>query len=269
MPLAEAKALQFFPSAGAPSVGAKVGFRFGAKGTHSSRTLMLAEIEAVLAAAPPGADRDGFAKAIIEDNCLEKPTAATRRLSNQRLAELYAMDPFVVMFRVLRGLWGIEPEARPLLALLVAVARDPLLMASAAPVLSQPVGAELQRAPIRQALRSLVGDRMNDATVDKVVRNVSSTWTQTGHLEGRTFKIRRRVQAPPTAVAFALWLGEAAGFRGEALLQSGWMAVLDCTASSAKGLALEAKRHGLIDMSIAGDVVEFVLERLDPGLGKT
>lgn len=268
MSLAEMKALEFFP-VGAPPPGPKIGFRFGAKGTHSSRTLMLAELEAVLAAAPVSADRDGYAKAIIEDNCLEKPTAATRRLSNQRLAELYALDPFVVMFRVLRGLWGKEPDAHRLLALLVAVARDPLLMASAAPVLSQPVGVEIQRAPIRQALRNVVGERMNDATVDKVVRNVSSTWTQTGHLEGRTFKVRRRVQTPATAVAFALWLGDAAGFRGEALLQSGWMAVLDCTASSARGLALEAKRHGLIDMSVAGDVVEFGLERLDPGLGKT
>lgn len=229
---------------------------------------MLAELDAVLAAAPGPVDRAAYASAIIEGNCLEKPTASTRRISNQRLAELYALDPFVVLFRVLRGLWNSDPKARPLLAMLTALARDPLFMASAQPVLSQPDGVEIQRAPIRDALRGVVGERMNDDTLDKVVRNVSSSWTQTGHLTGRTFKYRQRVSAPPTAVAFALWLGNAAGFRGEELLTTGWIAALDCTATSARTLALEAKRIGLIDLRTAGDVVEFGLDRLDPGIGR-
>lgn len=229
---------------------------------------MLTELEAVLASAPGPVDRAAYASAIIEGNCLGKPTASTRRISSQRLTELYALDPFVVVFRVLRGLWNVDPNAHPLLAMLAALARDPLFMASAAPVLSQPAGIEIQRAPIREALRKLVGERMNDDTLDKVVRNVSSSWTQTGHLTGRTFKHRQRVSAPPTAVAFALWLGDAAGFRGEALLTTGWIAALDCTPTSARTLALEAKRIGLIDLRTAGDVVELGLERLDPGLGR-
>jgi len=269
MSLAEAKPIAFFPSAGPPAGAAKLGFRFGDKGTHSSRTLMLAELGAVLAAAPGPVDRAAYAAAIIEGNCLAKPTASTRRISNQRLAELYALDPFVVIFRVLRKLWDVDARAQPLLATLVALARDPLFMASATPVLSQPAGVEIQRAPIRDALHKLVGERMNDATLDKVVRNVSSSWTQSGHLQGRTFKFRQRVQAPPAAVAFALWLGNAAGFRGEELLTSGWIAALDGTASSARGLALEAKRLGLIDLRISGDVIELGLDRLDPGRGRT
>jgi hypothetical protein len=269
MTLLQSGSLSFFPSAGPPVTAAKLGFRFGDKGTHSSRTLMLSELGAVLAATPGPVDRGAYASAIIDGNCLEKPTASTRRISNQRLAELYALDPFVVMFRVLRKLWDVDAQARPLLATLVALARDPLFMASAAPVLSQPAGVEIQRAPIRDALRKLVGERMNDATLDKVVRNASSSWTQAGHLQGRTFKFRQRVQAPPTAVAFGLWIGNAAGFRGEELLSSGWIAALDCTPSSARGLALEAKRVGLIDLRTAGDVIEFGLDRLDPGLGRT
>ncbi len=268
MALGEIKAIEFFPPAGNPAAAAKLGFRFGDKGTHSSRTLMLTELEAVLAAAPGAVDRAAYATAIIEGNCLEKSTASTRRLSNQRLGELYALDPFAAVFRVLRGLWHVDPKARPFLAMLGALARDPLFMASAVPVLSQPAGVEIQRAPIRDALRKLVGERMNDDTLDKVVRNVSSSWTQTGHLTGRTFKFRQRVSAPPTAVAFALWLGDVAGFRGEELLTTGWIAALDCTASSARGLALEAKRLGLIDLRTAGDVIEFGLDRLDPGLGR-
>jgi hypothetical protein len=269
MSLAETRHLQFFPPAG-PSPGAeKAGFRFGDKGTHSSRTLMLAELEAVLAAAPGPVNRAAYATAIIEGNCLEKATASTRRISNQRLGELYALDPVVAVFRVLRKLWKVDAAARPLLAVLAALARDPLFMVSARSVLSLPVGAELQRTPVREALHKLVGHRMNDDTLDKVVRNVSSSWTQAGHLKGRTFKFRQRVQAQPVAVAFGLWLGQAAGFRGEELLTCGWVAALDCTASSARGLASEAKRVGLIDLRSAGDVIEFGLERLDPGIGRT
>lgn len=268
MSLAEVKVIEFFPPAGPPAGAAKLGFRFGDKGTHSSRTLMLAELEAVLAAAPGPVDRAAYTSAIIDGNCLGKPTAATRRISSQRLSELYALDPFVVVFRVLRGLWDVDPKAHPLLAMLAALARDPLFMASAGPILSQPGGVEIQRAPIREALRKLVGERMNDDTLDKVVRNVSSSWTQTGHLTGRTFKHRQRVSAPPTAVAFALWLANAAGFRGEELLTTGWIAALDCTATSARTLAFEAKRIGLIDLRTAGDVAEFGLDRLDPGLGR-
>jgi hypothetical protein len=266
--LAQAKPLAFYPPSGPAPTAERVGFRFGDKGTHSSRTLMLSELAAVLSAAPEGADREAYATAIVEGNCLGKPTASTRRISNQRLGELYGLERRVPLFRVMRRLWSSDPSARPLLALLVALARDPLFMVSAGPILSLPAGAELQRTPLRGALRELVGERMNEATVDKVVRNVSSSWTQSGHLSGRTFKFRQRVSAPPTAVAFALWVASAAGFRGEELLTSGWIAALDCTASSARGLAIEAKRLGLIDMHTAGDVVEFELDRLDPGLGR-
>ncbi len=225
---------------------------------------MLAELTALLECVPETAKRDDYTAAIVDSNCLHKPTASTRRTSSQRLGELYALDPSHALFRVLRRLWAIDESARPLLAMLTALARDPLFMASAAAVLALPIGAELQRTPVRDALRRVVGERMNDDVLDKVVRNTASSWTQTGHLEGRTFKVRRRVAATPAAVAFALFLGHTVGFRSDDLLTSGWIAALDCSASGARALAQEAKRLGLIDLQAAGDVVEVGLERLDP-----
>ncbi len=230
--------------------------------------MMLDELSAALSATECSADRTAYERAIVEANCLAKPTAATRRSSLQRLSELYALDPGVALFRVLRKLWDFDSSARPLVAMLCAVARDPLFAASAGAVVSQAPGAELRRVPIREALRSVVGQRMNDDTVDKVVRNVASSWTQTGHLCGRTLKFRQRVDASPTAVAFALWLAHAVGFRGDDLFSSGWMAVLDCTPTLARTLALEAKRQGLLDLRAAGDVLEFGFERLDLAFGK-
>jgi hypothetical protein len=263
----EPNPMRFFASASTPESAVRQGFRTGSRGTHSSRTLMLNELGAVLAAVPREADRSAYAAAIVEDNCLAKSTVASRRLSNQRLGELYALDRRCPLFRVLRALWDVETKGQPLLALLSALARDPLLLATAAPVLDLQPGAELQRAAVKAALREAVGERLNDAVLEKVLRNTASSWTQAGHLEGRTFKIRCRVEATPRAVAFALFLAHAAGFRGNELLANGWVIALDASPSAARALALEAKRLGLLDLRSAGDVLEVGFERLSAAQG--
>lgn len=231
--------------------------------------MMLSELSAALAATREGASREEYAAAVVEDNCLAKATAATRRLTNQRLGELYGLDPRVPLFRVLRRLWSIDVPGRPLLAFQCAIARDPLLAATVAPVLSLTPGSDLQRDTLRTALREAVDDRLSDATLDKVIRNVASSWEQAGHLVGRTFKKRALVQATPGSVAFSLYLGHAVGFRGTSLFATGWVSLLDCTPAAARDLAVEAKRIGLIDLRIAGDVVDLALDRLDPKEGRS
>ena len=53
---------------------------------------------------------------------------ATRKLSSQRLSELYALDPQVPPFRVMRRCWYADRDGQAILAMLLALARDPLLM---------------------------------------------------------------------------------------------------------------------------------------------
>ncbi len=241
-----------------------VGIRFGPRGTHTSRTMMVAELGEVLAAVPAGGTREDYRSAIIDDNCLGKDTVSTRRLSNQRLSELYGLDPALPVFRVLRRVWDLDAAGRPLVALLVALARDPMLRASAPAVLGLPIGAELVRTAFLEQLAGALGDRLNPATLDKVARNAGSTWTQSGHLAGRVRKVRRRAEASPGPVALALWLGHLGGLAGEDLLRSPWASVLDCTPARLRELVLEAKRLGLIDARMGADVVEIDPRRLDP-----
>ena len=101
------------------SMWLKLGFKFGDKGAHTSRTIMLAELSTVLHQRPAPATRSDYAKAVVEENCLGKHTASTRKLSLQRLSELYALDPSVPLFRLLRMFWGNEDRAHAQLALLV------------------------------------------------------------------------------------------------------------------------------------------------------
>lgn len=260
---------RLMPVSGASDRAEKLGFRFGAKGAHTSRTMMFEELNGVLSAVRGGGSREDYASAIVEGNCLGKATTATRRLTNQRLGELYGLDPRIPLFRVLRRLWSIDASGRPLLTLQCALARDPLLAATVSPVLTLAAGSDVQRDAIRAALRHDVRERLSEATLDKVIRNVASSWEQAGHLAGRTFKKRALVQATPASVAFGLYLGHAVGFRGVSLFATGWVSLLDCTPVAARDFAIEAKRIGLIDLRIAGDVVDLALDRLDPAEGRS
>ena len=217
---------------------------------------MLDELSTLLDSVPAEAPRADYLTAVIEHNALGKQTAATRKLTAQRLTEVYVLDPNVALFRVLRRFWQDDAAGRPLLALLCSLARDPLLRATAEPILAMASGEELSRQKITDAVRLAVGDRLNEATLDKVVRNVSSSWTQSGHLEGRVRKFRRVVRATPLAAAYALMLGYLEGLRGGRLLETNWTRVLDASPAELRNLAAEAKRLNGLDLKSAGDVIE-------------
>lgn len=223
---------------------------------------MLDELRALFANCQPDAARDDYITAIHEDNCLGKHTVATRKLSSQRLSELYALDPEVRLFRVMRLCWYADGDGRPLIALLLALARDPLLRITAPSVLQMRPGEELARQQITDALSRAVGNRLNESTLDKVVRNAASSWTQSGHLKGRGRKIRQRVVPTTAAAAYALFLGYLAGNRGAALFRSLWAQALDLPPGELMNLAMDARRLGFLDMTQSGGVVEVRFSRL-------
>ena len=251
------------------AVAARAGLRFGDRSVHTSRTIMLAELGDLLAAVPPEAARADYAAAIVDENALAKATVATRRWTNQRLGELYALDPRVPLFRVLRRLWPVDVAGRPLLAMLCALARDPLLRATAGAVLGLPAGAELVRSSFLDELRQVVNSRLNEAVLDKVARNAASSWAQSGHLRGRVRKVRTRVTPTPGSLALALWLGALDGRGGRALLDCRWTRVLDRSGEALLPVAFDAKRLGLIHARAGGGVVELDAGRLDPAAAGT
>lgn len=216
---------------------------------------MLDELSTLLESLPGDAGRADYLAAIIERNALGKQTAATRKLTAQRLSEIYILDPNVALFRVLRRFWQDDVAGRPLLALLCSLARDPLLR-HAEPVLAMTSGEELSRQKMTDAIRAAVGGRLNDSTLDKVVRNASSSWAQSGHLKGRTRKFRQLVRPTPLSTAYALMLGYLEGLRGGRLFETNWTRVLDASAAELRSVAAEAKRLSGLDLKAAGDVIE-------------
>ncbi|MBN9589016.1 MAG: hypothetical protein BGN85_00320 [Alphaproteobacteria bacterium 64-11] len=236
------------------------GFRDGARGTHSSRTIMLDELSRLAANSHLRGD---IKKAVVEENALGKSTSSGRTLTLQRLKELYSFDPSVPLFRVFTGLYHRDPTAMPQLALLMAMARDPLLRASARPIVGLAPGSELTREALRNAVGAVVGGRMNEAVLDKVVRNTASSWTKTGHLVGRTIKRRARIRPNTTAFAFALWLAHKTGFTGADLFENAWISALDIEAAAARSFAERAHAAGLIRFRTIGDGFELDVTPLE------
>lgn len=238
------------------------GFRTGEKGTHSSRTMMLNEISLLLEHCAHESTREEYARAIVEDNCLEKQTVSNRRLSLQRMSELYALDTSVLLFRVFRSLWEIGKEGRPQLALLCSLARDPLLRVTAPIIIGMKNGDELARQQLTDALGEALDGRLNDSSLDKVVRNTSASWTQSGHLAGRGRKTRCTVKPTPASVAYALLLGYILGSRSSRLFETFWTKIFDVPPGELPFYAMDAKRYGLLDMNEAGGIMEISFTRL-------
>ena len=240
----------------------RAGFRWGDRGTHTSRTIMLEELRLLLAGCPPDATRDDYLCAIRDENCLGKRTMATRKASGRRLTELYALDPEVPLFRVMRRYWHADPNGPALLAMLLALARDPLLRATAPPVLRMQPGEELARQELTDALTRTTGDRLNESTLDTVVQRTASSWTQAGHLRGRIRKVRQSVVPTALTTAYALFVGYLAGARGMSLFHTLWAQVLDAPAGELVDLAMDARRLGFLDMSQSGGVISVSFSQL-------
>ena len=217
---------------------------------------MFSELQQALETITAGATRDQYATAIVEENVTGKRTLSTRKLTNQRLGELYGLDLGVTLFRVMRRYWESDRDGRAILALLCALSRDPLLRATVPPILALRPGEELGRQSMIDSVRGAVGDRLNDAIIDKVVRNAASTWAQSGHLEGRVRKTRTPVSATPRSVAYALLMGYLLGCRGGRLFRTLWTAVLDSNEEQLIFLAMDAKRLGALNLKHGGGVIE-------------
>ena len=233
-----------------------LGFKNGDTSVHTARTMMLAELAALFSVVPAESVRDDYFRAAIDDNLLGKRSMVTRRSSVKHLAELYGLTPAEPLFRNLRRLWPQSGLGRPMLALLCACARDPLLRLTAPNALKAREGTTIPRAQVEEVIATGAPGRFSPKTTRSVAQATSSTWTQSGHFTGRAKKVRSRPRVTREAVAYALFLGHLCGLRGPALFTSFWASLLDRRPEEILTLAEEASAAGLLTLKQAGPVVE-------------
>lgn len=241
----------------------RFGFRGGKTSSHTARTIMLEELQLLLRHVNNSeVERADYSKAIERDNCLGKRSGVTRRLSARHLIELYCLDPSVTVFRTLLFFWNRDPEAQPLLALLCAYTRDQLLRLSSAYVTGLTDGGEFQRDELHNVFEDKFPGRFSESTLSTAVRNLSSTWTKSGHLSGRVRKFRMKVRPTVGALSYGLLLGYLSGQRGEALLDSEYVRLLDCTAERSIDLATQASERGWLVFKRISNVIDVTFPSL-------
>lgn len=217
---------------------------------------MLNELRLLLAAVPVDASPVAMADAILQDNVLAKKSESTRMRSLRYLRELYVLDRRSVLFRGLRDLWDADPEAQPLLAMLSALARDPLLRSTAEVVLETALEDEVNSHMLAAAVAETFPASYSEAVRDKIGRNAASSWTQSGHLFGHSEKRRSRAVCRPAAVAFACMIGYLADARGQGLVRTVWGRALDAPDHVIYEHGFAAAQRGWIEFRRAGDVVD-------------
>lgn len=238
-----------------PLSGHMAGISEHPMGTHLSRTIMLADLRRLLAYVPASAGALAYRAAVVDENVLLKPTASTRRISFQRLRDLYILDPTLLLFHALRELWSDDVEAQPLLALLCALARDVLLRSSAELIIALPAGEPITPEQIARSMSAVFPDRYSEASLFSLGQHSVSSWQQSGHLAGKMKKVRARASCRPNDVVYALLLGYVEGARGAALFQTLWTRVLDLPQHALHEQAQAAAQRGWLEYRRAGDVV--------------
>lgn len=234
----------------------QLGFRFGINGPHAARTMMLMDLKQLMAHTSAQSTRVDYASAVIQDNVLGKPTKKSRKLAYRHLATLYGLDLANPLFRALRRLWRLNDSAHPMLALAVALARDPLLRATQTFFLQKEVGAIVSRADVEGFLDRRFPGRFSPASLKSFAQNISGTWTAAGVLQGRIHKTRAIVKPCPESIALLLFLGYLEGRTGERLLSSEWMNLFGNSPDALRALATSASHRGLLVFMNAGGVKE-------------
>lgn len=238
------------------------GFRSGNRGTHGSRSMMLPALRQLLEANPVETTYEEYRTSIIEENILGKDTASTRFWTWKKLRELYGLNPQLAVFRCFRRLWENDPNGRPLLAVLCACARDPLLRMSTPVILNAPHGSIVTPQDFSQAIRKANPDRFSPTNLKAIGSRTCSSWTQSGHLTGNKVRKRTRPVVTPEAMAYALVLGRLCGVRGPLLFRTFWTALLAAQVEELFGLAAAASQRGWINLKRAGSVVEVGFSKL-------
>ncbi len=223
---------------------------------------MYRELSLVLDGVPREAPASRYREAIVEENLLGKATRSTRIRTAEHLTALYALDPSLTLFRLLRHFWAADQAGKPMLAFLAASGRDILLRDCTDYVLAVPRGEGVDAAGIAQSLSERYPSRFKPTTLHSTAQNLASSWTQAGYLTGKVAKRRGQPVVTPQVVTYALVLSYLSGLRGKLLLESVWARLLDRSPSEVMEFAVEASKQGWLRLKAAGAVVEVTF----PGL---
>jgi len=221
-----------------------------------ARSMMLTELQILQGALPLDAGKDAFKEAILGENILGKPTESSRVKSLYHLTELYGLDPAFLIFRTLRSLGQEAPDDFALLAMLCTYCRDPQLRHSFELISQLTEGETLPRTRMEQHFEEGFPRRFSKVMKESLSQHVNTTWTVSGHLTGRSKKVRALPTPGWAASTYAMFLGYLLDLRGEILLGSVFGRLVNARPQTLISHLSAASSRGWLRLRHAGGVVE-------------
>lgn len=221
-----------------------------------ARSMMLQELTELCRSVPAELTPDGYQRVIVEENLLGKPTFSSRQKTYRHLVELYGLEPKLPLFRILRTLAAEDPLSIPLMGMVCTFCRDLQLRQSFTLIESLRAGEVLSRVRMEQHLETGFPGVFSDAMKKSLAQNVNTTWTGSGHLQGRSTK-RRTLPTPRLcASTYAMLAGWLAGLRGHILLESVFSRLVALEPAQIVTHLAEASARGWLRFRHAGGVTE-------------
>ena len=243
----------------------RYGFKVEGLGAHSGRTIMLSDVRTLFNSCPTSSTLDEYAQSIIDDNVLLKNSGASRKEAFLRLKRLYGLDNSIFLFKIFRQLWSQETLTQPVLLMLYAISRDPILRSSVDLVINTLEGGELIAPDFEKEVENSFLDQFTKSTLASIGRNIASSWTQSGHFQGRSKKVRTFVESYPISVAFALFLGYLCGIRGEKLFHTNWVKILDAHVFELHSKSQVASQQGWLEYRQTGNITDITFNHFMNG----
>lgn len=225
------------------------------------------ELEALLAIAPPGADRATFRRLIIEANAASKGSASMRIWTWKRLSVRYLLDPAVAEFRTFEAAMRStgSPADRGLLCFLMFARTDRLFrevtLQTVSPCLREP-GTLIAPEAVEDAvvaIRDRGGFGWSAETLAGVRSHLLSSLQDFGILHGARERRAGRPDPGPTTVVFAARLGRLEGLTDRQLLTSRWFRLLGLAEAEVVDLLYAAARERVLTFHMQAGVVELSL----------
>ncbi len=229
------------------------------KTTHTSRTMMLAELSRIMA---HGIEQGSF-EVSFTDNVAGKLSKANKDKTNLSLRYLYRFDPTNPAFSAFVWFWKNSPEAdHPILALLFAISNDFLLSESIEIVQNTPLNQKVTVESLETNLASIHPGRYSPASLRSISQNLASSWKQAGFIRGKVKNIRVQPEISYRVVTFGMLLGYLEGMRGEFLLGSKYIRALCLPESGVRDQISEAAKRDLLQYQYSGHVTTILFPNL-------
>jgi hypothetical protein len=218
---------------------------------HTSRTMMYAELEKVMA---HSFDGDNFLESLEHNVTGKKSNSGVEKTANY-LKRLYSFDMQYSPFVAFKYFWKTsDPNEKPLIAFVYAVYQDDLLAESVQVLQNVKPGEKASVELFEEVIEKYHPNQYSANTRRSMAQNIASSWKQAGFIEGKVKNIRTQPEITYRVACFAFLLAYINGDRGDFIWGSIGVNALCLYESKLRELAIECAKKDLMQYQNAGSV---------------